>query len=113
MIAFATILNGVIRQRHEPTRQLKGGVASKLPFLATQAISAQISGKRCAYTCAILTLAVADRGHRKEKPAMPVAGQHRVKHWEATQSFHRLLPRQAESRGLQERHDSMVHRTRV
>jgi hypothetical protein len=31
---------------------------------------------------------------------MPVAGQHRVKHWEATQNFHRLLPRQAESRGL-------------
>ena len=23
---------------------------------------------------------------------MPVAGQHRVKHWEATQNFHRWLP---------------------
>ena len=61
MIASATTLKGVIRQRHKPTQRLKGGVDSKLPSLATQVISAQISGKRCAYTCASLALAVAGR----------------------------------------------------
>jgi hypothetical protein len=45
MIASATILKGVIR-RHKPTRRLKGGVDSKLPLLATHAISAQISGRQ-------------------------------------------------------------------
>jgi hypothetical protein len=48
MIASVTILRGVIRQRHKPTRRLKGGVDSKLLSLATQAVSAQISSKRCA-----------------------------------------------------------------